>query len=152
MKRIIIFIIIVCVLTILIISSVNFDEYYLILKGTEKEIKISTNGNDTFIISYTHSVALTKVYEYYRISDNKIVLYKMEFFDQCAGLPTETIDEEEFIMENGKFIITKMDREFEYINYRVNSKYEFKLDIKDDEVNLSNVFGDDLVILSLRRR
>lgn len=137
---------------ILTISFIDFNNYYLVLTGKEKEIKIPINKNDIFIISYKHSVALTKVYEYYKIFNNKIILYEMEFYDQCAGLPTEVYNEEKFIMENGKFKITNMNREFEYINYGVNSNYEFKLKINNKEFNLSDIFGTYKVIIRLRRR
>jgi len=152
MKRKIFFFLIGILLLILIISFVFFYNYYLVLTGEEIEIKIPINKNDIFIISYKHSVALTKVYEYYRIYNNKIILYEMDFYDQCAGLPTEAYNEEKFIMEDGKFKITNMNREFEYINYGVNSNYEFKLKINNKEFNLSEIFGTDKVIIRLRRR
>ncbi|MGB9843535.1 MAG: DUF1850 domain-containing protein [Caldisericia bacterium] len=152
MKRKICFLLIGISLFILSISFVNLNGYYLILKNRENEIKIKINENDNFIISYKHSVALSKVYEFYKILNNKIILYEMDFSDQCAGLPTEVFGEEKFLMSDGKFKIINMNKEFNSINYRINDKYDFKLNIKDREFNLSEIFGTDLVIITLRRR
>lgn len=152
MKIKLFFIFISILVFFIIISFFYFNSYYLVLIGKEKQINISIKENDSFVISYRHSVALTYVYEYYKICNNKIILYETQFYDQCAGLPTEANNEEKFIMEDGIFKITNMKREFESIDYRVNINLEFKLFIKDKEFNLSDIFGNDKVIISLRRR
>jgi len=153
MKRKIFYLIISIIFLILTTSFINHhNNNYLILEGSKKQIQIKVNDYDNFIISYTHSVALSKVYEFYKIINNKIILYEMDFSDQCAGLPTEVFGKEKFIMNDDKFKIIDMDKEFNSINYRINNKYDFKLNIKDKEYNLSEIFGTDLVIITLRRR
>lgn len=154
MKIILFFIFILISILVFFISITlfYFNSYYLVLIGKEKQINIPIKENDSFVISYKHSVALTYVYEYYKIYNNKIILYETQFYDQCAGLPTEANNEEKFIMEDGIFKITNMKREFESIDYRININLEFKLFIKDKELNLSDIFGNDKVIISLRRR
>lgn len=151
-KLIVFSILIVILISLILIIFFYFNNYYLILTGKEKQINIPIKENDKFIISFKHSVALTYVYEYYTVYNNKIILYETHFYDQCAGLPTETNNGEKFIMEIGIFKITNMKREFEFINYRINIDLEFKLVIKNKELNLSDIFGTEKVIISLRRR
>lgn len=143
---IIIFIIFIILLFILIDTNL-----FLILETNNKKMILKVNNNDEFIISYKHSVALSKVYEYYKILNNKIILYEMDFSDQCAGLPTEVFDEEKFIMSEDKFKIINMNREFKTINYRINKNLDFKLIINNMEYNLSEIFGTTLVVISIRR-
>jgi len=66
---------------------------------------------DEFTLKYTHSVALSPVWEIFIIDDNyQIVLIETDFLDHGAGLPYAAFGEEIFLNEKGRFRITNMCR------------------------------------------
>lgn len=150
------FLIILIVFVFLLNSSfVLSKNFYLLVisdyKSNKNLISLKIKEGENFLITYTHSVALTPVYEFYKIENGKIILYEFHFYDQCAGLPTETQNNEILILENGVFKLKNMERIFENLIYGVYEKGNCELIYKDKTINLSEMFGNIFLKIEIRR-
>lgn len=108
---------------------------------------------DKFILKYTHSVALTPVWEIFIIDkDYQIVLIETDFLDHGAGLPYTTFENEIFVEEEGRFKIKNMHRIIPTpIYYRIGAVRENIFYFKGEEINLSSLVGDKLLTLEIDR-
>jgi len=108
---------------------------------------------DKFILKYTHSVALTPVWEIFIINKGyQIILVETDFLDHGAGLPYTTFDKEIFVEEGGRFKIKNMQRIISTpIYYRIGAVRENVFYFKDEEINLSSLVGDKLLTLEINR-
>ena len=108
---------------------------------------------DKFILKYTHSVALTPVWEIFIINkDYQIVLIETDFLDHGAGLPYTTFENEIFVEEEGRFKIKNMYRIMPTpIYYRIGAVRENIFYFKGEEINLSSLVGDRLLTLEIDR-
>ncbi len=106
---------------------------------------------DKFILKYTHSVALTPVWEIFIIDkDYQIVLIETDFLDHGAGLPYTTFGEEIFVEEEGRFKIKNMHRIIPTpFYYRIGAIRENIFYFRDKEINLSSLVGDRLLTLEI---
>lgn len=104
---------------------------------------------DQFILKYTHSVALTPVWEIFIIDkDYQIVLIETDFLDHGAGLPYTTFENEIFVEEEGKFKIKNMHRIIPTpIYYRIGAERENIFYFKDKKIDLSLLVGDKLLTI-----
>jgi len=140
-------------IAIIIIIILFFIPVYTLefrsLSGGEIIFKQKIHPGDEFILKYTHSVALTPVWEIFIIDkDYKIVLIETDFLDHGAGLPYTTFDKEIFVEEEGKFKIKNMHRIMPSpINYMVGTIYENILYYKNKEINFSSLVGDKLLTI-----
>jgi len=110
-------------------------------------------SGDKFILKYTHSVALTPVWEIFIIDkDYQIVLIETDFLDHGAGLPYTTFENEIFVEEENRFKIKNMHRIISTpIYYRIGAVRENILYFKGEEINLSSLVGDRLLTLEINR-
>ena len=115
--------------------------------------KQKVQPGDEFILKYTHSVALTPVWEIFIIDeDYQIVLIETVFFDHGAGLPYTTFENEIFVEEEGRFKIKNMHRIIPTpIYYRIGAVRENIFYFKGEEINLSSLVGDRLLTLEVDR-
>ncbi len=115
--------------------------------------KQKVQPRDEFILKYTHSVALTPVWEIFIIDkDYQIVLIETDFLDHGAGLPYATFDKEIFVEEEGRFKIKNMQRIIPSpIYYRIGAIRENIFYFKDKEINLSSLVGDKLLTLEINK-
>ena len=115
--------------------------------------KQKVQPGDEFILKYTHSVALTPVWEIFIIDkDYQIVLIETDFFDHGAGLPYTTFENEIFVEEEGRFKIKNMHRIIPTpIYYRIGAVRENIFYFKGEEINLSSLVGDRLLTLEVDR-
>ena len=106
-------------------------------------------SGDKFILKYTHSVALTPVWEIFVINkDYQIVLIETDFLDHGAGLPYTTFENEIFVEEEGRFKIKNMHRILPTpIYYRIGAVSENIFYFKDKEIDLSSLVGDKLLTI-----
>jgi len=104
---------------------------------------------DKFILKYTHSVALTPVWEIFIINkDYQIVLIETDFLDHGAGLPYTTFENEIFVEEEGRFKIKNMHRIIPIpIYYRIGAVRENIFYFKDIKIDLSSLVGDKLLTI-----
>jgi hypothetical protein len=148
--------ILILILIFIVIFIFNFfDKSYNILfieKSSNKNLmSFKLKEGEVFQIKFKHSVALTDVTEWYRIESGKIVLFETDFYDQCAGLPTEPYGDEKLILDGGIFKLINLKREFSEIIYGINYQCNYRLLIKNREINLSQKFGDKILIIKIRR-
>lgn len=130
------------------------NSYLLVIneyKSNKNLINLNVKEGENFLITYTHSVALTPIYEFYKIENGKIILYEFHFYDQCAGLPTEPTNKEILVLDNGVFKLKNMERVFENLIYGVYEKGNCKLIYKDKIINLSELFGNKFLKIEIRR-
>ena len=115
--------------------------------------KQKVQPGDEFILKYTHSVALTPVWEIFIINeDYQIVLIETDFLDHGAGLPYTTFENEIFVEEEGRFKIKNMHRIIPTpIYYRIGAVRENIFYFKGEEINLSSLVGDRLLTLEIDR-
>ena len=142
--------------TIIIIILFFIPVYTLDLRPfSDEEIifKQKVQPGDKFTLKYTHSVALTPVWEIFIIDkDYQIILIETDFLDHGAGLPYTTFENEIFVEEEGRFKIKNMHRIIPTpIYYRIGAIRENYFYFKDKEINLSTLVGDKLLILDIYR-
>jgi hypothetical protein len=144
-------------IVIIIIIILFFIPVYTleIITFSDGEIVFSrkVQPGDKFVLKYTHSVALTPVWEIFIISkDYQIVLIETDFLDHGAGLPYTTFENETFVEEEGRFKIKNMHRIMPTpIYYRIGAVRENIFYFKDEEINLSSLVGDRLLTLEIDR-
>jgi len=146
--------IVLVIIAIIILFSISV--YTLELK-TFKENKLifkqRIKSGDEFTLRYTHSVALTPVWEIFIIDkEYQVVLIETDFLDHGAGLPYTTFENEIFVEEEGRFKIKNMHRIIPTpIYYRIGAIRENIFYFKDEEINLSSLVGDKLLTLEINR-
>jgi len=89
-------------IVIIIIIILFFIQVYTLEIKTFSDGKIvfsqKVQSGDKFVLKYTHSVALTPVWEIFIIDkDYQIVLIETDFLDHGAGLPYTTFENEIFV-------------------------------------------------------
>ena len=141
---VIIIIIILFFIPVYTLELRNFPDGELIFKQ-------KVQPGDKFILKYTHSVALTPVWEIFIIDkDYQIVLIETDFLDHGAGLPYTTFENEIFVEEEGRFKIKNMHRIMPNpIYYRIGAVRENIFYFKGEEINLSSLLGDRLLTLEI---
>jgi len=102
-------------------------------------------GPETAIkFSYIHSVSLTPIDEYLDVTIDGFLLRKVEYIDQGgAGMPEFTWDDQQFTIENGKFVIKGFDRFFESIVINVQKKYADVITIGNQKIDLYTLLGEN---------
>jgi len=144
-------------IAIIIIIVLFFIPLYTLelrpFSGGEIIFKQKVQPGDKFILKYTHSVALTPVWEIFIIDkDYQIVLIETDFLDHGAGLPYTTFENEIFVEEEGRFKIKNMHRIMPNpIYYRIGAVRENIFYFKGEEINLSSLVGDRLLTLEIDR-
>ena len=142
-------------IAIIIIIVLFFIPLYTLelrpFSGGEIIFKQKVQPGDKFILKYTHSVALTPVWEIFIIDkDYQIVLIETDFLDHGAGLPYTTFENEIFVEEEGRFKIKNMHRIMPNpIYYRIGAVRENIFYFKGEEINLSSLVGDRLLTLEI---
>lgn len=110
-------------------------------------------SGDKFTLKYTHSVALTPVWEIFNLDkDYQIILIETDFLDHGAGLPYATFDDEIFVEEEDRFKIKNMHRIVSTpIYYRVGAIRENIFYFKDKKIDLSSLVGDNLLTIEIHK-
>ena len=142
-------------IAIIVIIMLFFIPLYTLelrsFSGGEIIFKQKVQPGDKFTLKYTHSVALTPVWEIFIINkDYKIILIETDFLDHGAGLPYAPFDGEIFIEEDGKFKIKNMYRIiYSPFYYRIGSITENIFYFKNKEIDLSSSVGDKLLTIKI---
>ena len=146
--------ILVILMFVLIFSSVKIYTLQLrIFEKNELFFKRKIYPGDKFTIKYTHSVAQTPVWEMFLIDEQyQIILIETNFLDHGAGLPYTCFAEEIFIEEDNRFKIKNMHRIiYTPFYYRIGKVRENFFYFKNEELNLSSILGDELLVLEINR-
>lgn len=109
--------------------------------------------DDTFLLTYLHSVALSDVQERFAVgSDGNLVLTETRFKGQGAGLPSSLEPNERLSRQGDWMIITGMNRRLPVFCWRVQKQWNNRFRFDDsDEMNLSHRIGDGLVWIQVER-
>ena len=142
--------IVIIIIIVLFFIPVYTLELRLFSDG-ETIFKQKVQPGDKFTLKYTHSVALTPVWEIFIIDkDYQIILIETDFLDHGAGLPYSAFDQEIFMEEEGRFKIKNMHRVIPTpIYYRIGAVRENIFYFKDKEIDLSSSVGDKLLTIEI---
>lgn len=117
--------IVLLILFVLIIFFIPLIEQFTISNGKTDKIVFSDNIDNykEFYISFIHSVNRTPVTEYYRIENNKFIVYKTTFYSFGAGMPdgSENPNTHMKFNDNGLVEIDNIDRELKEFTYLVGT-------------------------------
>jgi hypothetical protein len=81
---------------------------------------LKMDKGSTFQIKYTHSIHLSDVIETYEVTNTAQLKQKqLEYEDFAIGMPADAEGNEKFVKKNGHYVITNMNRTFDYIDLRV---------------------------------
>ncbi|WP_309118581.1 DUF1850 domain-containing protein [Paenibacillus sp.] len=83
-------------------------------------LAVPVRAADPFEIRFIHSVHRTPVIERYRVGkDRSLVLEQVVYESYGIGNPSSPEPGERFRMEDGKFVIDRMDRRFRVLRLRI---------------------------------
>ncbi len=118
-----IFVLLTLIIFLAIISiNIPFKKALVFLQPENNDILcyVPISAGDRFKIKYTHSIHLSDVIESYEITkDDHIRQYELEYEDFAIGMPSEAASGEKFVIEDGKYFIKNMDREFSQFDLRL---------------------------------
>ncbi|WJQ10195.1 DUF1850 domain-containing protein [Geobacillus stearothermophilus] len=81
---------------------------------------IPVSTGDTFAIRYTHSIHLSDVEETYKVlTDGTIEQIALAYEDTAVGMPADAEPGETFMLRDGKYYITGMERKFPSISLSI---------------------------------
>jgi len=99
--------------------------------------------DDHFILGYTHSVLLTPVEEYFEIDkNNNLILQKTIYESFGVGLPYEQMNDAEFEIVDGKFILY-MDRTFEKVNMIASPIPKHSITVNGEKIYIAELFSKE---------
>jgi len=100
----------------------------------------STSKIKEFHISFLHSVNRTPVNEYYRISNNKFIVYKTTFFSYGAGMPEyDASGAQKLKVEDGVVSIDNINRALEDFTVMVGTYADHCLNYGGKSIRLSEL-------------
>src|SRR5690625_7542332 len=103
---------VIILFTILILLIIQIKQSLVIYDENTNDIEayLPMDSQDTFQIIFTHSIHLTDVVEKYVVLDNQhIQQYEMVYEEFGIGMPSNAQGDEEFVHEDGKVNIKKME-------------------------------------------
>jgi len=107
---------------------------------------------DNFSTLYIHSVEKTPVKEIFVIDNQyRIILSETQVSSSGAGLPSQIFGEEEFLLEDGSFIINNINRFLPFIPLKVGKNSHNTFFFKETIIDLSSIIGDGLVYIRIRK-
>jgi len=157
MKKKYVTLVLIFLIIILIFLSLNFLSIHVlqILDYTSDNLVFQETicPGEHFSLKYTHSVAQTPVWEFFEIAKNgDLILVETHFLDHGAGLPYTSFGDEVFVNEQGKFKIKNMSRKISLpLFYRIGKRRENFFIYKNQEINLSKILGDSVVIINITK-
>ncbi len=100
------------------------------------------NHMDQVVYESIHSVSLTRLQESIEIhKEGFFIIRTVKYEDQSgAGLPEYTYDEAVFYIEDNWFVIDKMNRRFDDLEFWVDAAYENTLTISGTRIPLYKLF------------
>jgi hypothetical protein len=104
-------------LTCILILTGLEDQTILVVEELNTGIRKEFYPRDgSFLLSYTHSVLLTQVDEYFQITaENELLLQKTVYESFGVGLPYEQFEDASFEIIDGQFVLY-LERRFDELN------------------------------------
>ena len=87
-----------------------------------------------FAIKYTHSVENTPVWDYFKVTEDQLLLTSTKYMSYGAGLPF--LDKNDYVVADDKFTIKNIDAELSQIPLRVSDYAKHKLLINGHKYKL----------------
>jgi len=107
---------------------------------------------DRFFLMYRHSVELCRVWDHFRIDgDYRIILFETVFGSSNTGLPSVLGPGERFTRGKTSSRISGMQRVLPAIEIWVKGSYENTLGFGNGQILLSQLAGDALLRLRIRK-
>jgi hypothetical protein len=109
----------------------------------------SISKNKPFSIQYTHSIHLSEVEEIYRqTTSHNIQQTSLLYEDTAIGMPSNAEGDEVFERtEDGRYLISNMDKRFPYIDIRIGQVVaNHRLVYEDQVYPLKNYFKEGSVV------
>ena len=103
----------------------------------------------SFSVRYTHSIHLSEVEEFYhQTSSDQIQQTELLYEDTAIGMPANAEGNETFeVTEEGKYLISNMDRMFPYIDIRIGQVVaNHRLVVEGKEYPLADYFEKGSVV------
>ncbi|MBW2146904.1 MAG: DUF1850 domain-containing protein [Deltaproteobacteria bacterium] len=144
----------ILVLLVLGIAVAGYPLNVLVLSNNDEIISLQVvKPNDTFLLGYFHSVALSDVWERFVIdADYRIVLTETMFQGQGAGLPSSLSDGEKLTRDGRWFRITGMRRIVPSLYWRVETRWHNRFRFNNEqEQDISSCVGDSLVLIRVQQ-
>ncbi|GGC73484.1 hypothetical protein GCM10007216_00140 [Thalassobacillus devorans] len=101
-----------------------FYPYQYVLSFQNKETEefavfVPLKESEHFQIKFTHSIHLSDVIEEYKVKDDKLVPVQLIYEDTAVGMPGNASEGEAFESKDGKYYITGLKGEHDYIDLSV---------------------------------
>lgn len=130
---------IIILLFVLIINLPLFSRFTISNGKTGETVFIDDIKDiEEFYISFRHSVNRTPVNEFYKIKNNKFIVYKTTFYSYGAGMPEyEPESKQKITVVNGLVQIENINRELEYFTTMVGTYADHQLNYKGKSLRLA---------------
>lgn len=110
--------------------------------------KFEFGYNDTFSISFIHSVNQSEVVDYFkRGKDNKLICFKNKFYSFGAGMPESWSDGVTVTTTNDGIIVDNLDIELDNVTYIVGTVSDHILEINGKSISLRDLCGQNSEVL-----
>lgn len=106
---------------LVLLSFIPFKHALVFYKGHTDQLDayLPIDKGDTFHLIWKHSIHLTDVVEKYEVLDNDdIKQYEIVYEHFGIGMPSNALEGETFVYENGKYHIKDLDNVFPEIKLR----------------------------------
>lgn len=125
-------------------KRINNNAYTLKLYNdkTNDLIKQFENVNE-FSVKFIHSVHKNPLWDFYKIENGKIIVYKTTYYDFGAGVQSELNNSNEkfYINENNELVVDNINKTIDNLVYVVGTYSDHILNIKGEEISLIKLCG-----------
>ncbi|MDQ0230675.1 DUF1850 domain-containing protein [Metabacillus malikii] len=136
-----------CFLVLLLVVAVIFSitPYKEVIAFTFEDKQqlltyLPLDDEETFQITYTHSIHRSDVYETFEVNGNKLKLIEISYEDFAVGMPANAEGEETFEVINGRYYIRNMNQVFPFIDLRIGQvRANHSINYQGNKFQLSNV-------------
>lgn len=115
--------VIITLLTVMVIAvlSVPIFPALAVEDGDTKKViaYASRQHIQNFDIQYIHSIHRTPVFETYRLDGTSIIQQQITYEEFAVGMPSNDDGEGTFIQQDGRYMITDMNRIFPFLDVRI---------------------------------
>lgn len=131
----------ILLLAILIFTGLQ-ERTIIIIEDQKSGERHTLFPNDNhFELGYIHSVLLTPVDEYFEIEDNNNLLLQKTVYESFGvGLPYEQMNDAEFEIVDGKFILY-MNREFDKVNMIASPIPKHSITVNGEKKYIADLFS-----------
>lgn len=147
---------VIIILIALVIFFVPLIEQFTISNKKTDQLVFFGNVDDykDFYISFIHSVNKTPVNEYYRIENNRFIVYKTTFYSYGAGMPdgSDNPNIQIIFNDDGLVEIDNINKEFSEFTYMVGTYAEHTMHTANESFKLEKyVEPQEPALFKIRR-